>query len=249
MRFHEHILASFIPDFIEVQQSSFKTLLKKGISKEVSKINPIRDSLNRLELFFYPQFYILTQPTCTPTEAILRKKTYTSKLYVPVQITLKTKGLTTLHWFLLCDLPLMTKRGSFIVNGSPRVVVYQLIRSPGIYYNCRLIRTMTTTVNRFYAELIPWRGTWFRLQYNKIFSFQDGKEKLKERVWARMKRVAKISGFLFLSCFKPRNFIYWTNRAGYSSLSDQGLLRVYPFISDLKQIFFESKQPPRRFCI
>ena len=237
MRFHEHILASFIPDFIEVQQSSFKTLLKKGISKEVSKINPIRDSTNRLEFFFYPQYYILTQPTYTPTEAILKLKSYTSKLYVPVQITLRTKGLTTLHWFLLCDLPLMTKRGSFIVNGSPRVVVNQLIRSPGIYYNCRVIRTMTTTVNRFYADIIPWRGTWLRLEYNKVLSSVDRPD--KERVWARMKRVAKISGFLFLSCFKPRNLIYKTTKAGYSALSDLGLLKAYPFFTDLKRIFFE----------
>ena len=244
MRFHEHILASFIPDFVEVQQTSFSNLLKKGISKELSKINPIRDRTENLELFFYPQYYILTRPTCTPTEAILRKKSYTSKLYVPVQITVRPKCLTTLHWFLLCDLPLMTKRGSFIFNGSPRVVVNQLMRSPGVYYNYRIIRTMTTTVDRYYADIIPKRGTWLRLEYNKIYSYIKGSE--KERVWARMKRVQKISGFLFLLCFKAREWNYWTKKTGYPSrfgLSrvDTGLAisKVYPFLSDLKQIFFK----------
>ena len=237
MRFHEHIISSFIPDFVEIQQKSFSTLLKKGLIKELSKINPIRDSNHNLELFFYPQYYQLTRPTLTPTEAISKLKTYASKLYVPVQLTNKRTKKIKLHWFLLCDFPLMTKRGHFIINGCPRVVVNQLMRSPGIYYQHRIIRRVTTTVNRFYADIIPSRGTWLRLECNNSYSHTTGRK--KQRVWARMKRIDKISGFLFLYCFKPKEWFHLTNATDDPTDSTIVLKRVYPFIEFLKVLFFQ----------
>ena len=64
----------------------------------------------------------------------LKSKSYSCKLYVPVQLTNRQSNEIKLQWVLLGNLPLMTKRGHFIINGSPRVVINQLVRSPGIYY-------------------------------------------------------------------------------------------------------------------
>ena len=241
MRFHEHTVASFIPDFVEIQQDSFSTFLNQGLLKELSKINPIIDKTYNLELLFYPKYYKLTHPTCTPTTAILRLKTYVSKLYVPVQLINKRKNQIKLDWFYLCDLPLMAKRGHFIVNGCPRVVVNQIIRSPGIYYQNCVINSMATTTEKYYADIIPTTGTWLRLESNHIYSYK--RNVTKQRVWARMKRIGKLSGFLFLCCFKPKKWKECTNaidHVEYKQLaSTAGLEQMYPFIGFLRNVFFK----------
>nr|ABX82600.1 beta subunit of RNA polymerase [Trebouxia aggregata] len=184
MRFHEHLVYSFIPDSVEIQRNSFYTLLKKGFIKELANRNPITNETHDLELFFYPQYYQLNRPECTPTEAILKSKSYSCKLYVPVQLTNRQSNEIKLQWVLLGNLPLMTKRGHFIINGSPRVVINQLVRSPGIYYQERIDIKKRKT---YYADLISYRGTWLRLEIDK-----------KRRVWARMKKIPKISALVFL---------------------------------------------------
>ena len=184
MRFHEHLVYSFIPDSVEIQRNSFYTLLKKGFIKELASRNPITNETHDLELFFYPQYYQLNRPECTPTEAILKSKSYSCKLYVPVQLTNRQSNEIKLQWVLLGNLPLMTKRGHFIINGSPRVVINQLVRSPGIYYQEGIDIKKRKT---YYADLISYRGTWLRLEIDK-----------KRRVWARMKKIPKISALVFL---------------------------------------------------
>ncbi len=184
MRFHEHLVSSFIPDFVEIQRKSFSALLKKGLIKELSNRNPITNATHDLELFFYPQYYQLNRPEYTPTEAILKSKSYSCKLYVPAQLTNRQTNEIKLQWVLLGNLPLMTKRGHFIINGSPRVVINQLVRSPGIYYQELIDIKKKKT---YYADLISLRGAWLRLEIDK-----------KRRVWARMKKTPKISALVFL---------------------------------------------------
>ena len=184
MRFHENLVYSFIPDSVEIQRKSFSALLKKGFIKELSNRNPITNATHDLELFFYPQHYQLNRPECTPTEALLKSKSYSCKLYVPVQLTNRQTNEIKLQWVLLGNLPLMTKRGHFIINGSPRVVINQLVRSPGIYYHEAIDVKKKKT---YYADLISLRGTWLRLEIDK-----------KRRVWARMKKTPKISALVFL---------------------------------------------------
>ena len=83
------------------------------------------------------------------------------------------------------DLPLMTERGHFILNGSPRVIINQLVRSPGIYYQQRIASDGEKT---FHADLIPQRGAWLRLEVDK-----------KGNLWARMKRASK---YLYLPSYR-----------------------------------------------
>ena len=184
MRFHEHLVSSFIPDFVEIQRKSFSTFLKEGFIKELANRNPITNGTHDLELFFYPQHYQLNRPEWTPTQAILKSKSYVCKLYVPAQLTNRRTNEVKLQWVLLGNLPLMTKRGHFIINGSPRVVINQLVRSPGIYYQ-ELIDIKKK--KKYYADLIALRGTWLRLEIDK-----------KLRVWARMKKIPKVSALVFL---------------------------------------------------
>ena len=130
----------FISDFVEIQRKSFYTLLEKGIIEEFSKRNPITNTKKTMELFFYPDYYQLTPPEYAPSQAIIKSKSYTSKLYIPVQLTDRTSKSIKLKWVYIGDIPLMTKRGHFILNGCARVIVNQMIRSPGIYYQKKYMK-------------------------------------------------------------------------------------------------------------
>ena len=185
----------FISDFVEIQRKSFYTLLEKGIIEEFSKRNPITNTKKNMELFFYPDYYQLTPPEYTPSQAIIKSKSYTSKLYIPVQLTDRTSKIIKLKWVYIGDIPLMTKRGHFILNGCARVIVNQMIRSPGIYYQKKIYENYPdkwsekpeNTFTRYYADLICNRGTWLRIEMDKY-----------NKIWAQMKRVPKIPIMWFL---------------------------------------------------
>nr|QKN19284.1 beta subunit of RNA polymerase [Eudorina cylindrica] len=185
----------FISDFVEIQRKSFYTLLEKGIIEEFSKRNPITNTKKTMEVFFYPDYYQLTPPQYTPNQAIIKSKSYTSKLYIPVQLTDRTSKIIKLKWVYVGDIPLMTKRGHFILNGCARVIVNQMIRSPGIYYQKKIYENFSdkwsekpeNTFTRYYADLICNRGTWLRIEMDKY-----------NRIWAQMKRVPKIPIMWFL---------------------------------------------------
>nr|YP_007507253.1 RNA polymerase beta subunit I [Gonium pectorale]BAM85940.1 RNA polymerase beta subunit I [Gonium pectorale] len=185
----------FLSDFVEIQRKSFYTLLEKGIIEEFSKRNPITNVKKTMELFFYPNYYQLTPPDYTPSQAIIKSKSYTSKLYIPVQLTDKNSKTIKLKWVYIGDLPLMTKRGHFILNGCARVIVNQMIRSPGIYYQKKIYENYSdkwsekpeNIFTRYYADLICNRGTWLRIEMDRY-----------NKIWAQMKRVPKIPIMWFL---------------------------------------------------
>jgi DNA-directed RNA polymerase beta subunit len=325
------------PDFVDIQRKSFFGLLEKGLIEEFSKRNPITNTKKTMELFFYPEYYQLTEPAYTASQAIIKSKSYTSRLYIPVQLTVRytrapinmggsfrfaggagsvsgplhsemerlsaragvapsvtslsfsdTKNSTRegsasalgsphntmvahalakqgqpkgglvrgqpkgghghgynigpqlnmgapgasdvpirmnagpylygtgatseggtgpskagrtsasailLKWVYVGNIPLMTKRGHFILNGCARVIVNQMIRSPGIYYQKKNYENFAdkwsekpeTKFERYYADLICNRGTWLRIEIDKY-----------NKIWAQMKRVPKIPIMWFL---------------------------------------------------
>ena len=179
----------FISDFVEIQRKSFFDLLETGIIEEFCKRNPISDINKNLELFFYPEYYKLSKPEYSIRQAILKSRSYSSKFYIPVQLTDKKNKIIKLKWVLLGNLPLMTKRGHFLINGAARVIVNQIIRSPGIYFQQKIHEVYVDkwtekpieTHKRYYADLICLRGTWLRIEIDK--------DKL---IWAQMKKGPKI---------------------------------------------------------
>jgi DNA-directed RNA polymerase subunit beta len=185
----------YLSDFVDIQRKSFFELLQNGLIDEFSKRNPITSKKKDVEVYFYAEYYKLTLPNYTPGQAILRCKSYTSKLYMPVQLTFKKSNIIRLKWAYVGNLPLMTKRGHFILNGAPRIIVNQIIRSPGIYYQEKLYERFTDKLNekpnivykRYYADLICLRGTWLRLEIDR-----------DKDIWAQTKKGPKIPIFWFL---------------------------------------------------
>lgn len=185
----------FLPDFLEIQRQGFFYLLEKGIVEEIQKRNPITNVEKQIEIFFYPEYYRFTKPLYSIEQALFFKKSYVAKFYVPVQLTDRKKKRIYLKWVLLAHFPLMTTRGHFVLNGSPRVIIHQLVRSPGIYFrenkhevfSSKWSEKPITTFHRFYADIICSKGTWLRLETDKDFS-----------MWAKMKKGPKIPLLWFL---------------------------------------------------
>nr|YP_003795481.1 beta subunit of RNA polymerase [Floydiella terrestris]ACZ58466.1 beta subunit of RNA polymerase [Floydiella terrestris] len=191
------IQSYFRPDFVSLQRKSFFRFLEKGLVEEFSKRSPITNISKGLKLCFYPEFYKLVPPKWNPNKAILYDRTYSAKLFVPVQLTsFKTKEIV-FEWAFLCDLPLMTNRGHFLVNGVARVIINQIHRGPGIYYtkttkkkeilDVETDRKSFSNLTRYYADVISMRGNWLRLSVDS-----------KNRFWAEMKKTPKIPLLWFL---------------------------------------------------
>nr|YP_005089856.1 beta subunit of RNA polymerase [Pedinomonas minor]ACQ90878.1 beta subunit of RNA polymerase [Pedinomonas minor] len=172
------------PDFLEIQRVSFVKFLESGIINEIKRRNPITSSAKEYQIFFYPEAYQLEAPEFSPKDALLYGKSYASRLFLPVQLTNQVTGEIKFQWVLLGTLPLLTKRGHFILNGCPRVVINQLIRSPGVYYQKRLDSQKRDI---FYADFICERGAWLRIEMDT-----------SQRIWARMKRTPKIPVLILL---------------------------------------------------
>nr|YP_010448265.1 RNA polymerase beta subunit [Symbiochloris sp. SG-2018]UTQ75746.1 RNA polymerase beta subunit [Symbiochloris sp. SG-2018] len=173
-----------IPYFLNIQQKSFIQFLKKGLIEEMSKriISPRKD----LELVFFAKFFKLAPPDFTAQKSILKSRTFSSKLYIPVQLTNKITGTYKVHWVLISHLPLMTKRGHFIINGSPRVILNQMLRSPGVYFQ-KKTTVEESEISIYYADLISARGAWLRIEIDE-----------NKKMWARMKKIPKIPILVFL---------------------------------------------------
>jgi DNA-directed RNA polymerase subunit beta len=232
MIFRSNQISSFIPNFVEIQRKSFIFFLKKGLVSEFEKRNPIKIAKNSFELVFYPKYYQLNPPDYNPKEAVLKSKTYACRLYIPAQLINTISKETKLQWVLVGNLPLMTKRGHFIINGCPRVIVNQMVRSPGIYYQELVDKKKKRT---FYADLISHRGAWLRLETDK-----------KKRVWARMKKTPKISIILFLQSFGfPKELIFqcvqYSNFLQYSFLEEE-----HPLTSEKALLTLFSQTHPKK---
>lgn len=185
----------FVSDFLDLQRKSFFYLLEFGLIEEFERRNPIRSMNGEWEVLFHPQHYRLSRPSLSPERAIVRGKSYVGKLYMPVQWTHKPTQRTRFRWVLIGHVPLMTKRGHFIIRGAPRVVVNQILRSPGVYYREKTREFYESVWNekptdvrkRCYADIICLRGTWLRLE---IMRDKD--------IWARTKRGPSIPAWWLL---------------------------------------------------
>ena len=152
----QNVYKYLLPNLLETQRISFCWFLELGFLQELENFSAIRDYLDELELNLSAKFYKIRQPKYTITEAKRRDTTYSVRIYTLAQLVyLNNPANTTENEVLLCDIPLMTNEGTFIVNGIERIIINQIVRSPGIYY-----KTDTDKQNfKFYtASLISVRN-------------------------------------------------------------------------------------------
>ena len=156
-----------MPNLIEIQRKSFEWFLNEGLLEMFQDISPIQDFTGNLVLEFID--YTLGEPKWDIDECKERDVTYAAPLKVRVRLINKDTGEVKEQEVFMGDFPLMTENGTFIINGAERVVVSQLVRSPGTYFNF----TVDTSGKPLYpANIIPNRGAWleFEMDANDVIT-------------------------------------------------------------------------------
>ncbi len=148
-----------LPDLIEVQKSSYQWFFEEGLKELFEEISPIKDFIGRdLELFF--EDYYLDEPRFDELAARAKNLTYEAALRVRARLVNKKTGEIKEQEIYLGDFPIMTDRGTFVVNGIERVVVSQLIRSAGVFFTAEPMRD-----RKYYgSKIIPNRGAWLEIE-------------------------------------------------------------------------------------
>lgn len=148
-----------LPNLTDVQTESYKWFLNEGISEVFEDIMPINDFSGKLSLDFVG--YKLQDAKSTIDEARNHDANYAAPLRVTLKLTNHETGEIKTQDVFFGDLPLMTRSGSFVINGAERVIVSQLVRSPGVYYNCDVDKNARQI---FGATVIPNRGAWLEYE-------------------------------------------------------------------------------------
>jgi DNA-directed RNA polymerase subunit beta len=179
-----NLTSNLLPDLIEIQHASFRWFLEEGLIEELNSFSPITDYTGKLELHFLGTDYKLKAPKYDVDEAKRRDSTYSVQMYVPTRLINKETGEIKEQEVFIGDLPLMTERGTFIINGAERVIVNQIVRSPGVYYKAEIDKNGRRTYS---ASLIPNRGAWLKFETDK-----------NGLVWVRIDKTRKLSAQVLL---------------------------------------------------
>ncbi|MBF6590047.1 MAG: DNA-directed RNA polymerase subunit beta, partial [Ktedonobacterales bacterium] len=152
-----------MPSLIQVQLDSFEWFKREGLRDLFAEISPIEDFTGKnLKLEFIIPEIPFEEPKYSEDQCRERDATYAAPLYVTARLTQKESGEIQEKSVFMGDFPLMTKEGTFIINGAERVVVSQLVRSPGVYFTAETDPTTGRTL--FAAKLIPNRGAWLEFE-------------------------------------------------------------------------------------
>jgi len=174
-----------MPNLIEIQKDSYEWFIDEGLMELFDEISPVTDFIGRdLELFFDEHY--LDEPKFNETECKAKNITYEAPLRVKIRLLNKRTKEAIDQEVFLGDFPLMTKNGTFIVNGIERVVVSQLIRSAGVIFSSEFIKG-----RKYYgAKIIPNRGAWLEIETdtNKV-------------IWVRIDRKRKVAITSLLRAF------------------------------------------------
>ncbi len=169
----KHVLE--LPNLIDIQKASFHWFLEEGLRETINDISPIEDYTGTLAVEFAE--YRFGDPPVSIQECREKDLTYQAPLSMTVRFVNKETGEIREQNVFMGDFPMMTDHGTFIINGTERVIVTQLVRSPGAY----LMEAKDPTKQVFTANLMPSRGSWLELEIDKkgiVYARIDRKRKL-----------------------------------------------------------------------
>ena len=164
-----------MPNLIEVQKNSYRWFLEKGLMEVLHDVSPIIDYSGNLHIEFV-DFRIEDTPKYPVEECKDRDVNYAAPLRVTVRLYNKATGEVIEREIFMGDFPLMTENGTFVINGAERVIVSQIVRSPGMYYASEVDKTGKKL---FTSTVIPYRGAWleYETDLNDVFSVRIDKNR------------------------------------------------------------------------
>ena len=214
------------PDLAEIQRQSFRNFLSEGLIEVLDSFPVIVDPTGKLELQFYGKDYKLKFPRYSVRKAKSRDRTYSAQIYIPSKLSRRDTELFKKNKsndvynltsniqekqkkykkrsVFIGDLPLMTNRGTFIISGTERVIINQIVRSPGIYYKKELDKN---NKHIYSASLISNRGSWLKFEIDA-----------KNQIWIRIDKTHKVNAYIFLRAIGLQNEYIKKNLSRYSFL-------------------------------
>ena len=241
-----------MPHLIDIQRKSYEWFVQKGLMEILHDISPIKDFAGNLELSF--ESFELGTPKYSVEECKERDESYSAPMNVKARLIFKDKekGEIKESSVFMGDFPLMTDTGTFVINGAERVIVSQLVRSPGVYYSV----TMDPSGKKIYGTtVIPNRGAWieYETDINNIISARvDRTRKVPATVLLRALGLS--SNDEILACFGNHPALLATLEKDTTTNRDEAMLELYkklrpgePVILEnavqlIENTFFDSKR-------
>ena len=221
---NQDIYRCLLPNLLEIQRVSFCWFLEKGLLQELENFSTIRDYLGELELSLSAKQYKIKRPKYSLAEAKKRDTTYSIRIYIIARLDYLVTAESKKGEVFLGDIPLMTNEGTFLVNGIERIIINQIVRSPGIYYKREVSKQNSYT---YTASLISNRGTWVKFEIDK-----------DDLIYVKVDKAKKLSGYVFLKALGLANqeildnlsqpdFFQKTLQASEISTLDDAFLEVH----------------------
>ena len=241
-----------MPNLIQVQKDSYDWFVKKGLKEVFVECSPITDYSGKLILEFV-DYHFSEETKYTIEEAKSRNTTYATRLQVKVRLINRETGEVKEQEIFMGDFPVMTDYGTFIINGAERVIVSQLVRSPGCYYD----RTYDKLGKKLYAATImPNRGAWLELETdsNDIYYVRIDKAR-KLPVTLILRAIGIASDSQILELFGEDERIVATLAKDPIKTEEEALIEIYkklrpgemPSIEAARSLFTALFFDPRRY--
>ena len=214
-----------MPNLIKVQKDSYDWFIEEGLGEVLRDISPIEDYSGNLILEFF-DYYMEDKTKYTVEEAKERDATYSARLHVKVRLINRETGEIKEQEIYLGDFPLMTDSGTFVINGAERVVVSQLVRSPGCYYGEEFD---TKTGKRTYnSTVMPLRGAWLEYETdgNDIFWVRVDRTR-KVPVTTLLRAIGLVTDSQILDLFGDEEMLKATIAKDTIKDQDEALIEIY----------------------
>ncbi len=213
-----------MPSLIQIQRDSYEWFLKEGLKEVFEDISPIKDYAGNLILEFI-DYSIEDNPKYEVEECKERDVTYAAPLKVKVRLINKETGEVKEQEVFMGDFPLMTDKGTFIYNGAERVIVTQLVRSPGPYYNMEIDKSGKRL---FSTTIIPNRGAWleYETDSNEIVSVRVDRTR-KQPVTALLRAMGYGSDLEIIQLLGEDERLLKSLEKDHTNNVDEGLLEIY----------------------
>ncbi len=214
-----------MPNLIEVQKNSYKWFLEEGLREVFRDVSPISDYTGNLILEFPDYKLEDDNPKYSVEECKERDTTYSAPLKVKVRLINKETGEVKEQEIFMGDFPLMTDNGTFVINGAERVIVSQLVRSPGIYYSTKLDRTGKEL---FSTTVIPNRGAWleYETDSNDVMSVRIDRTR-KLPITVLLRALGYGTDIQITELLGEDERIVATIQKDNAKNTDEGLLEIY----------------------
>ncbi len=203
----------FFPDLIENQRRSVQYFWEKGLLEEFELFSYILGKKKNLQMIFHGSDFLLQRPKYNLQEAVRKQKSYSVSLFLPIEF--QWTGLRQTFPVYLGDIPLMTERGSFLINGSARVLVNQIVRCPSVYFKVKIDNKNRRT---YIASFLSDYGSWLRFESD-----------YKNRIWVRIDKSQRISIYALIRALGfPETFLKYQ-------------LKYYSFLLASRESFYTEK--------